>query len=192
MTDEWRLNSALIEVEERKGYLYVRVHGEISTVAEVERAVDYVRARMDQVGTKKLHLDARQLRLPLPDDACHAAWQFIHGKHYTTLACTLPEDGGDLMVTRMNMTGVSSGLPFRAFSNIVEAHRWLELRPSGIRRVSTMSLPAMSSEASSARTYSTGTMAAASAAASAAPEVTPTSPPPPSIAKKPPSIPPLR
>jgi hypothetical protein len=194
VTEAFRLNSAAIETEERKGYLYVRVHGELSTVADVERAVVHLRDRMDQAGTKKLHIDVRQLRIPLPDDACHAAWQFIHARDYTILACTLPEETGDMMVTRMNMTGLSASLPFRAFSNIVEAHRWLELRPSGVRRVSSVSIPAVSPPTSlsqqigAVRSVSTGTSQTIAPASS----TSETTPPPPSPRKKPPTIPPAR
>lgn len=139
------LGNGHLEAEERKGYLYVRLTGELPSVGEVERVIGFVRDRMAQASIKKLLLDVRQLRLPLPDAACQAAWQFIHAKEYGNLACTFGEETGDLLVTRINMTGLSASLPFRAFANIVDAHRWLELRPSGIhRRMSSMAMPAVS------------------------------------------------
>ncbi|NUP14064.1 MAG: hypothetical protein HOW73_49155 [Polyangiaceae bacterium] len=185
MNEPRRLNNAQLEAEERKGYVYVRFHGEIQTVSDVERAIGFLRERMDLAGTKKLHLDMRQFKVPMADEACQAAWQYIHAREYTILACTLPEDTGDMMVTRMNMTGLAASLPFRAFSNIVDAHRWLELRPSGIQqRPSTMSMPvpSMSQQMAAVRAAASGTNGGNA----------PTTPPPPSPRKKPPSIPPTR
>ncbi len=139
MGEEWELGQGRMETEERKGYLYVRLRGEILTVSDVERGVLILRDRMmdgvdGRLDTKKLLFDLRQLSLPLPDDACHAAWDFIHAREYAMLACAMPEAASDLMMTRMNMTGLSESLPFRVFPSIVEAHRWLDFRPSGIHR----------------------------------------------------------
>lgn len=141
MSEIYRLSNAHLELEERKGYLFARVRGLLVTAAEVGRAASLVRDAMTKFGERRLLIDAQQLDLPLPDPACHAAWEFIHAKDYTMLACTLPLEPGDLMVTRMNMTSLSSGLPLRAFSNILDAHRWLDLRPSGIHRRPSSMLP---------------------------------------------------
>ncbi|HRK79412.1 MAG TPA: hypothetical protein PLQ95_12825, partial [Thiobacillus sp.] len=134
VSDGWRVNNAHVEVESRRAYLYVRTQGALDTVSDVEQVVVIMRDRMVHASLRKLLVDLRQVVIPMPDDACHAAWQFVHGRDYELLACALPEDAGNLMVTRINMTGVSSGLPFRAFANVVDAHRWLDLKPSGLHR----------------------------------------------------------
>lgn len=141
MSEVFRLSNAHLEIEERKGYLFARVRGLLATAAEVGRTTTLVRDALNKMPERRLLIDAQQLDLPLPDPACHAAWEFIHAKDYSMLACTLPHEPGDLTVTRMNMTGLSSGLPLRAFSNILDAHRWLDLRPSGIHRRPSSMLP---------------------------------------------------
>lgn len=185
MTEAWTHNNARVEAEERKGYLYVRANGYVATPNDVERATLYLHDRMEAAGTRKMLLDLRALELPMPDEACHTAWQFVHAREYELLAFALPEEQADLMVTRMNMTGVSSGLPFRAFTSIVEAHRWLDQRNSGmIRRVSTTSFPAV------AQASSIPPVGIQSATSLAPDELPSTNPPPPN--KKRSTIPPGR
>lgn len=133
----------LVDVEERRGYLMVRVAGKVL----VEDHIDLIAARMreagDATGTRKLLLDGRALTIPFPDDACHRAWEWLHEKRYDQLACVLPESA-ELLTTRINMAAISGVLPLRAFTTTLEAHRWLDLRLSGVhRKPSTSMLPAV-------------------------------------------------
>lgn len=186
MDGAWSHNNAQVEAEERKGYLYVRAHGSLSTPEQVESVVVYLQDRMVAAGTRKLLLDLRALELPLPDEACHAAWSFVHGREYALIALALPEEQADLLVTRMNMTGVSSNLPCRAFTTIVEAHRWLDQRNSGVlRRVSTSFATAGLNLSSTAPPPAIQTVAPL-----AQNELPSTNPPPPN--KRRPSVPPGR
>ncbi|MFO0550015.1 MAG: hypothetical protein U0271_16590 [Polyangiaceae bacterium] len=88
---------------------------------------------MSRFGLDKVLLDLRDCGVPLPDDACQRAWHAIHERSYNALACALPASV-DMMVTRINMTALSSNLPFRAFGSITDAHRWLDTRLSGVQR----------------------------------------------------------
>jgi len=129
------------DLEERKGYALIRVRGALPTEADVDRLAMFIADAIERTGLRKLLIDARALEVPFPDDACHHAWEWIHARRYDQLACVMPP-AADLIITRLNMTGVSSGLPFRAFPTVVDAHRWLELRLSGVhRRPSSSMIP---------------------------------------------------
>lgn len=134
--------STLVEtnvvVEERRGFLFVTPTPHFRTVGEIDRGLLTIRSAMEQRAMDRLLVDCRLLTLPLPDDACQRVWEIIHDKQYAWLALLLPASE-DLMLTRINMTALSSNLPFRAFTGVMEAHRWLENRLSGIRRSSTFS-----------------------------------------------------
>jgi hypothetical protein len=132
---------AHFDLEERKGYILIRVSGALATEAEVDRLAAFIADAFERTGFRKLLVDARTLEVPFPDDACHHAWEWIHARRYDQLACVMPP-AADLVLTRLNMTGVSSGLPFRAFPTVVDAHRWLDLRLSGVhRRPSSSMIP---------------------------------------------------
>ena len=132
---------ARFDLEERKGYILIRVSGTLPTEADVDRLAAFVSTAVERTGSRKLLLDARTLEVPFPDDACHRAWEWIHARRYDQLACVMPP-AADLVLTRLNMTGVSSGLPFRAFPTVVDAHRWLDQRLSGVhRRPSSSMIP---------------------------------------------------
>ena len=133
---------AHVEVEERKGYVLIRVSGALPTEVEVDRLSAFISDTIERTGLRKLLIDARALEVPFPDDACHRAWEWIHARRYDQLACVMPA-ASDLVLTRLNMTGVSSGLPFRAFPSVIDAHRWLEMKLSGVhRRPSSSMIPA--------------------------------------------------
>ncbi|MBL8740397.1 MAG: hypothetical protein JNK04_04865, partial [Myxococcales bacterium] len=117
--------AAHFDLEERKGYLLIRASGTLPTEADVDRLAAFISDAVERTGLRKLLIDARALEVPFPDDACHHAWEWIHARRYDQLACVMPA-AADLVLTRLNMTGVSSGLPFRAFATVVDAHRWLE------------------------------------------------------------------
>lgn len=132
---------ACFDLEARKGYIIIRVSGTLPTEAEVDRLAAFISDAVERTGLRKLLIDARTLEVPFPDDACHHAWEWIHARRYDQLACVMPATA-DLVLTRLNMTGVSSGLPFRAFATVVDAHRWLDMRLSGIhRRPSSSMIP---------------------------------------------------
>ena len=135
------------DVEERKGYVLIRVTGSLPTEADVDRLAAFISDALERTGLRKLLIDARALEMPFPDDACHHAWEWIHARRYDQLACVVPP-AADLVLTRLNMTGVSSGLPFRAFPTVVDAHRWLELRLSGVHRRPSSSMIPIASKSS--------------------------------------------
>lgn len=127
------LPEASVVLDERRGFLLVSISGQLSTVTDVERFLGILRDGMSRFGLDKVLLDLRDCGVPLPDDACQRAWHAIHERSYNALACALPASV-DMMVTRINMTALSSNLPFRAFGSITDAHRWLDTRLSGVQR----------------------------------------------------------
>lgn len=141
MLDTFQLNRVRLELEERKTYLYVRVSGELSSPEEVERVAARMSWWMEKQQLTRVLADARELNVPLPDEACHATWEWIHARRYEQFATVLPAAAADLVLTRMNMTSVSSGLPFRGFASVVDAHRWLDPRLSGVMRRSSSISP---------------------------------------------------
>lgn len=143
MLDTFQLNQVRLELEERKTYLYVRISGELATPEEVERVAARMSWWLEKQQLTRLLADARELNVPLPDEACHATWEWIHARRYEQFATVLPAAAANLVLTRMNMTSVSSGVPFRAFASVVDAHRWLDPRMSGVIRRSSSVMPAL-------------------------------------------------
>lgn len=143
MLDTFQLNLVRLELEERRTYIYARVSGELVTPEEVERVAARIGWWMEKQQLTRVLADARELNVPLPDEACHAVWEWIHARRYEQFATVLPAAAADLVLTRMNMTSVSSGLPFRGFASVVDAHRWLDPRMSGVMRRSSSISPSI-------------------------------------------------
>ncbi len=138
----YELARTRIEVEPRRGYLHAVLRGECASVDDVLDLSNLAQRVMDRHDTRRLLVDARTLPDHLPTDACTAALEWLGGGLCRQLAWVVPSGGdpgtNELAVTRINMTSLSSALPLRAFGAIIEAHRWLDARPSG-RASSTMS-----------------------------------------------------
>jgi len=133
-----------VEVELRRGYLHVVLRGELASPEDVLHLAALVHRVMDRHDTRRLLVDARVLP-DLSPEACDAGWSWLAEGVCRQLAWVIPQTGDtsaeEMNVTRINMTGVSSGLPVRGFSAIIDAHRWLDTKP-GERKLSS-SMPAV-------------------------------------------------
>jgi hypothetical protein len=142
MRDEYPLRGGRFEVEARKGYLLMAVHGELDAVEDITHLGAVIERVMDRTAVRRILFDARGLLRELPQDACDAVWAWLGARTYFQMAVVLPGALATLGLARFNMMGLSSNLPLRAFATVMDAHRWLDMRVSGERRVSTQTMKA--------------------------------------------------
>jgi hypothetical protein len=162
MQEEYLLSGARLKLEQRKGYIHLSLTGLLPGVDSVRALGTLVERIMEKTGVRRVLFDARGLGHELAPDACDEAWAWLGARLYGQMAVVLPASSAELGLTRFNMTGLSSQLPLRAFLAVMDAHRWLDLRLSGERRLSQMGIPAVKTVppppnvASSAGTVRTG------------------------------------
>jgi hypothetical protein len=143
MQDEYQLSGARLKLEQRKGYIHLSLTGLVPALESVRALGTLVERIMEKTGVRRVLFDARGLGHDLAPDACDEAWAWLGARLYAQMAVVLPASSAELGLTRFNMTGLSSQLPLRAFLNVMDAHRWLDLRMSGERRLSQMGIPAV-------------------------------------------------
>lgn len=143
MQDEYLLNGARLKLEQRKGYIHLSLTGLLPGVDSVRALGTLVERLMEKTAVRRVLFDARGLGHDLAPDACDEAWAWLGARLYAQMAVVLPATSAELGLTRFNMTGLSSQLPLRAFLAVMDAHRWLDLRLSGERRLSQMGIPAV-------------------------------------------------
>jgi hypothetical protein len=155
MQDEYLLSGARLKLEQRKGYIHLSLNGTLPGVGGVRALGTLVERLMEKTGVRRVLFDARGLAHDLAPDACDEAWAWLGARLYGQMAVVLPASSAELGLTRFNMTGLSSQLPLRAFLNVMDGHRWLDLRMSGERRLSQMGIPAVKTIPPPARTGET-------------------------------------
>ncbi|NUO48959.1 MAG: hypothetical protein HOV80_08900 [Polyangiaceae bacterium] len=143
MQDEYLLSGARLKLEQRKGYIHLSLTGLLTGVDSVRALGTLVERIMEKTTVRRVLFDARGLGHDLAPDACDEAWAWLGARLYAQMAVVLPASSAELGLTRFNMTGLSSQLPLRAFLAVMDAHRWLDLRMSGERRLSQMGIPAV-------------------------------------------------
>jgi hypothetical protein len=145
MQEEYLLSGARLKLEQRKEYIHLSLTGALPAVDSVRALGTLVERIMEKTGVRRVLFDARGLGQELATDACDEAWAWLGARLYGQMAVVLPASSAELGLTRFNMTGLSSQLPLRAFLAVMDAHRWLDLRLSGERRLSQMGIPAVKS-----------------------------------------------
>jgi len=143
MQEELPLNGARLTLEQRKGYLHLSLTGVVLTVTDVRALGTTLERVMEKTGVRRLLFDARGLEEDVPPPACEEVWAWLGARLYAQMAVILPATSAELGLTRFNMTGVSSQLPLRGFLNVMDGHRWLDMRMSGERRLSQIGIPAV-------------------------------------------------
>lgn len=143
MQDELLLNGSRLTLEQRKGYLHLSLSGDIATAHDARALGNALERAMERLGVRRLLFDARGLDREIASDPCAEIWVWLSARLYVQMAVVLPASSAELGLTRFNMTGLSSQLPLRGFLNVMDAHRWLDTRMSGERRLSQMGIPAV-------------------------------------------------
>lgn len=137
------LNGSRLTLEQRKGYLHLYLGGLVVTAHDVRGLGTAVERSMERFGVRRILFDARGLEQEVPPPACEEVWAWLGARLYAQMAVVLPGTSAELSLTRFNMTGVSSQLPLRGFLTVMDAHRWLDTRMSGERRMSQLGIPAV-------------------------------------------------
>ena len=118
-------------------------YGELPQVAHVQELGALIERLMERHGERRVLVDARALQELLDEETCDSVWVWLGQRSYHQMAVVLPQELAALGLARFNMTGVSAGLPLRAFAAMMDAHRWLDLRTSGERRHSSSMMQAV-------------------------------------------------
>lgn len=143
MQDELLLNGSRLTLEQRKGYLHLSLNGVVASIQDARTLGHALERAMERLGVRRLLFDARGLEHEIAIEPCAEIWVWLAARLYTQMAVVLPASSAELGLTRFNMTGLSSQLPLRGFLNVMDAHRWLDTRMSGERRLSQMGIPAV-------------------------------------------------
>jgi hypothetical protein len=139
MAESYRLTSSRIHVEVRDGYIHVVAVGLLRSLYEVEEHAVLMDKLMATHGTRRALIDARgQTGEPEPEVRA-AAWDWFRSERSFDLVGYVVPESAQLKATRVNMTALSLSMNLRAFTTVIEAHRFLTMR----RARSTGSFPAV-------------------------------------------------
>lgn len=140
------LDRALIEIEERQGYLFVVESGRLSGMRDVRRYHSEVDQMIRATGITKGLIDARGEVGDGDPDQRDAMWEWLldPSRSFEVTAFVLP---AGMAVARVNMTALAKGANLRAFETVSAAQRWLARggRPTAGFRSSSQNVPGASS-----------------------------------------------
>lgn len=112
------------EVELRGGYVFAMARGVLATPQEVSEYFGMVRAHLDAAHVRRLLMDARGQTEQPSAEVRDAAWSWLRRLNLERIAYVVGTEEA-LKLSRINMTAISSHMPMRAFTSVLEAHRWL-------------------------------------------------------------------
>lgn len=119
------IGEASVVVERRRGYLYMRELGTLSSLHLVRSYFDAMDTLITSSGIKRALVDARD-EVPLSDAppvATEAMWDWLAGpRGFEVVAYVL---GDPMVVTRVNMKALSRAARVKAFTDIRLAQQWL-------------------------------------------------------------------
>lgn len=124
-SDTIEIGEARVVVERRRGFLYMRELGTLSSLHEVRAYFDAMDMVISTSGIKRALVDARD-EAPLqhaPAAATEAMWDWLAGpRGFDVVAYVL---GDAMVVTRVNMKALSRAARVKAFTDIRAAQQWL-------------------------------------------------------------------
>lgn len=139
MAESFQLNSSRIHVEVRDGYIHVVAVGTLRSLDEVAEHNRLMEGLMDQFATKRTIIDARgQTEEPAPEVRA-AVWEWFRSDRSFEMVAYVVSPSDEMKAARVNMTALSLGMNLRAFTSVIEAHRFLTMK----RARSTGSFPAV-------------------------------------------------
>jgi hypothetical protein len=119
------LRNSRLEVDERDGYLHILAVGSMRDLDDVAECNGHFARLMSERATKRALLDARGQETEPHPEVRAAVWEwFKSDRGFDTVAYVVPESEG-MKAARINMTAVAFGMNLRAFTSVVEAHRFL-------------------------------------------------------------------
>lgn len=142
-----QLTSAVIEIEERNGYLFLVESGQLVSVREVGAYANALQALIMKTNIHRAVIDSRGEVGDPPPEVRAAMWDWLCAtdRGFAKVAFVL---ASEMAIARVNMTALSRRAPVRAFDNIQTATRWL-MRET--RRASTLSMATVNEESGPAR-----------------------------------------
>ncbi len=127
------LGRAVVEIEERPGYLLVVETGRLTSLADLRVYHGELERIVRQRKVTRALIDARGEVGDAPPDVREAMWDWLldPARGFEVVAFVLH---ASVAVTRVNMTALSRGANLRAFESVSEAQRWLARggRPSSL------------------------------------------------------------
>lgn len=112
------------EIEAHGTYLLTASRGVLASLDEVNQYFRLLREHLERAGVRRILIDARGQTEQAEPKVREAAWSGLHKLGLERIAYVVGTEEA-LKATRVNMTGISSHIPIRAFSSVLDAHRWL-------------------------------------------------------------------
>ena len=138
MAESFQLKNSRIHIDVRDGYMHVVAVGTLRDVDEVKEHNDLMERLIDRYGTRKAIVDARgQTGEPSPEVRA-AVWDWFRSEKAFELVAYVVPDSAEMKAARVNMTALSLGMSLRAFTSVIEAHRFLTAK-----RKSSSTFPAV-------------------------------------------------
>ena len=139
MASTFQLTSSRIHAEVRDGYVHVVAVGLLRSLDEVVEYNELMERLMADHGTRRAIIDARGQTGEPSAEVRAAVWEWFKSDRSFELVAYVVNESSDMKAARVNMTALSLGMNLRAFTSVIEAHRFLTLR----RSRSTGSFPAV-------------------------------------------------
>ncbi len=125
MAESFQLKSSRIHVDVRDGYIHVVAVGILRDLDEVAEHNDLMERLMTTHGTRRTIIDARgQTGEPRPEVRA-AVWDWFRSERAFELVAYVVAENDEMKAARVNMTALSLGMGLRAFTSVIEAHRFL-------------------------------------------------------------------
>ncbi len=139
MADTYKLKSSRIHAEVRDGYIHVVAVGTLRGLDEVAEYNSLMERLILEHGTRRAIIDARGQTGEPSAEVRAAVWDWFKSEKAFELVAYVVQDSAEMKAARVNMTALSLGMNLRAFTSVIEAHRFLTMR----RSKSTGSFPAI-------------------------------------------------
>jgi hypothetical protein len=125
MADSFVLRNSRIHVDVRDGYIHIVAVGHLRDLDEVAEHNDLMERLMAELGTRRAIVDARgQTGEPTPE-VRNAVWEWFRSDRAFELVAYVVPASAEMKAARVNMTALSLGMSLRAFTSVIEAHRFL-------------------------------------------------------------------
>lgn len=125
MADSFKLKNSRIHVDVRDGYIHLVAVGVLRDLDEVDEHNRLMEKLIEQYDAHRAIVDARgQTGEPTPEVRA-AVWDWFRSDKSFELVAYVVPDSAEMKAARVNMTALSLGMSLRAFTSVVEAHRFL-------------------------------------------------------------------
>jgi hypothetical protein len=128
MAESFKLKSSRIHVDVRDGYIHVVAVGILRDLDEVREHNALMEELMVRHGTRRVIIDARGQTGEPPPEVRAAVWDWFKSERAFELVAYVVGESDEMKAARVNMTALSLGTNLRAFTKVIDAHRFLTMK----------------------------------------------------------------